>query len=49
MCIVTIKEKCVASQSYPRLKADAVLGPEVEYLAVYSMKQIKSRCTILST
>lgn len=36
-------------QSYPRLKADAVLGPQVEYLAVCSVKQIKSRCTILST
>ena len=36
-------------ESYPRLKADAVFGSEVEHSAVCSMKQIKSRCTILST
>lgn len=36
-------------QSYPRLKADAVFSSEVEYLAVCSVKQVKSRCPILST
>lgn len=35
-------------ESYPRLKADAVLGSKVEYSAICSVKQIKSRCAILS-
>lgn len=47
-----IGQKCyflLQMQSYPRLKADAVFGSEVEYLAICSVKQVKSRCTILST